>query len=293
MREDLALMQDAVDMHIHSEPSLFPRLLNHIDAARGAQKCGMKAVVFKCHHGFTADRVTFVRREVPGIEIFGGVVLNNAVGGLNPYAVETAIQYGAKVIWFPTISAKNHLNQMGSPDFGSSMKSRKIRTMKEKPITILDEENNLFPEVHDILDLIASHDITMATSHLSVKEIRTLIQSAKERGVKRMLVNHPEFIVNAAPEVQKELSEMGAFIEHLAIFMFPMWPIPGGIDSIVHMIKTVGPQKTVLSTDLGQIHNPPPWEGLRMFLRVLLEKGIPYGDLKRMVRDNPAFLLNL
>ncbi len=39
--------------------------------------------------------------------------------------------------------------------------------------------------------------------------------------------------------------------------------------------------------------NPPPWEGLRMFIRVLWEKGIPKEHLKKMVQDNPYFLLNL
>lgn len=111
--------------------------------------------------------------------------------------------------------------------------------------------------------------------------------------MKRLYQQHPEYIINGTIEEQKELADMGAFIEHLAIFQYPMWPTKAGIDGIVEMIKSVGPERTVLATDLGQVHNPPPWEGLRMFLRVLLEKGIPKAHLKKMVQDNPAFLLDI
>lgn len=292
-REDLALMQGAIDMHIHSAPSLFPRLVDHVEAAEGARKYGMQAVVLKEHHGYTSDRMYFVRKLVNGIEVYGGVVLNNAVGGINPFAVDSAIKLGAKLVWFPTLSAKNHLDQMGAPDFGKSMKQAAKHRLKEKPITVFDGSGRLIPEVYEVIDLIAEADIVLATGHLSIPEARAVLQAAKERGVKRLYVNHPEYIINGSIEEQKELADMGAFIEHLAIFMYPMWPTKAGLDGIVEMIRAVGPERTVLATDLGQIHNPPPAEGLRMFLRVLLEKGISFNHLEKMVKDNPRFLLNL
>jgi hypothetical protein len=286
-------MQGAVDMHSHSTPSLFPRLVDHVEAAEGAKAMGMKAVVLKEHHGYTSDRMYFVRKLVSGIEVYGGVVLNNAVGGINPFAVEAAIHYGAKIVWFPTLSARNHLNQMGGPAFGSSMQQKAARKMVEKPLTVLDEKGHLLPEVFEVIDLIGAHDIMLATGHLSIPEVRPLIKAAKERGVKRLYLNHPEYLINGTIEEQVELAQMGVYIEHLAIFMYPMWPTKAGIDGIVEMIKAVGPERTVLATDLGQVHNPPPWEGLRMFIRVLWEKGIPKEHLKKMVQDNPYFLLNL
>jgi hypothetical protein len=292
-REDLELMHGAIDLHIHSTPSLFPRQVDHVEAAEGARKMGMRAIVLKCHHGYSSDRMYFVRKMVSGIEVYGGVVLNNAVGGINPFAVEAAISFGAKIVWFPTLSAKNHLERMGAPEFGSSMKQKTNRKMTERPITVLDDKGNLIPEVFDVIDLVAEHDIMLATGHLTIAESRLVIGTAKERGVKRIYVNHPEYIINGSIEEQKELADMGAFIEHLALFQYPMWPIEGGVDGIVEMIKAVGPERTVLATDLGQIHNPPPWEGLRMFMSVLLAKGIPKKDLKKMVQDNPAFLLNI
>ena len=292
MREDLELMQGAIDMHVHSSPSIFPRLVDHGEAAEAARSMGMKALVLKEHHGFTSDRIYFVRKLVPGIDLFGGVVLNNAVGGINPFAVDTAIRLAAKIVWFPTLSAKNHIDQMGGPEFGSMKQQEKVRVV-EKPVRVVDEKGHLLPEVYEVIDLIAAHDIILATGHLSISEVKLVVKTAKERGVKRLYVNHPEFIVNGTIEDQKELAKMGAFIEHPAIFMYPMWPTKAGIEGIVEMIKAVGPERTVLSTDLGQLHNPPPWEGLRMFLRVLFEKGIPKEDLKKMVQDNPAYLLNI
>jgi hypothetical protein len=235
----------------------------------------------------------FVRKLVSGIEVFGGVVLNNAVGGINPFAADAAIKLGAKFVWFPTLSAKNHLTQMGAPDFGGSMKQVSRSRLQETPLTVFDDDGHLKPEVYEVIDVIAAADVVLATGHLSVPEARALLRAAKDRGVKRLYVNHPEYIINASIEEQKELAELGAFIEHLAIFMYPMWPTKAGIDGVVEMIKAVGPARTVLATDLGQVHNPPPVEGLRMFIRVLLEKGVPAEHLKTMIHDNPAFLLNL
>jgi hypothetical protein len=293
MREDLEILQGAIDMHIHSAPSLFPRLVDHVEVAEGAKTLGLKAVVLKEHHGYTSDRMYFVRKLVSGIDVYGGVVLNNAVGGINPFAVEAAIELGAKIVWFPTLSAKNHLDQMGGPAFGSSMQQKSKRRMTEIPITVVDEKGHLKPAVYEVIDLIAANDIMLATGHLSIAEVRPLVKAAKERGVKRLYLNHPEYIINGTVEEQIELAKKEVFIEHLAIFMYPMWPTKAGLDGIVEMIKAVGPEQTVLATDLGQVHNPPPWEGLRMFVRVLLEKGIPKKHLEIMVQKNPSYLLKI
>jgi urease gamma subunit len=293
MREDLEILQGAVDMHIHSFPSLFPRLVDHVEAAEGAKTMGLRAIVLKEHHGYTSDRMYFVRKLVSGIEVYGGVVLNNSVGGINPFAAEAAIELGAKIVWFPTLSAKNHLDQMGGAAFGKSMQRKAKKRMVEKPISVLDEKGKLIPEAYEVIDLVAANDIMLATGHLSIPEVRPLIKAAKERGVKLLYLNHPEYIINGTVEEQKELAREGVYIEHLAIFMFPMWSTQWGIDGVVQMIKEVGPERTVLASDLGQVHNPPPWEGLRMYVRVLLEKGIPEKHLRMMVRDNPYYLLNL
>jgi hypothetical protein len=290
-RPDLELLEGAIDIHTHTAPDLFPRQMDNIECAEQAKGKGMRAVVQKFHHGVSADRIYFVKREVAGIDVLGGIVLNNAVGGLNPYAVETAIKSGASIVWMPTISSKNHLDQFGQPGFPAMKQVRSIR-MKEKPITVFDEEGRLVPEIYDIVDLIADADIALATGHLSPPEVTAVLKVAKERGVKRLLVNHPEYIVNGSIEEQRAWARMGAFIEHLVIFMMPAWHHYSPAQ-MAQMTREVGPEHVIMATDLGQIHNPPPVEGLRMFIQLMLENGIPYADVKRMVQDNPAALMGL
>ena len=113
MRPDLELLQGASDIHIHSAPDVFARLFDHIDIARQARDAGMRAVLMKCHHQGTADRMPLVRRFVTGVDVFGSLNLNHPVGGLNPHAVKTAIRYGAKKIFMPTVDARHHAEVTG------------------------------------------------------------------------------------------------------------------------------------------------------------------------------------
>lgn len=251
----------------------------------------MKAIVIKCHHGFTADRVHWVETAVEGIEVFGGVTLNNTVGGLNPFAVEAAIGYGARVVWMPTLSARNHMQQIGEPDVPSLKRSPGPK-LKEPGISVLDERDGLLPQVKDICALIAASDLVLATGHLSIQEIFSLVKEAKDIGVKRILINHPAYIVNGSISEQKELAQMGAYIEHTLISMMPMW-YRKDPKEIIRMVKEVGPEQTILSTDFGQIHHPPPHEGMRMLIRMMLELGIPSQEVELMVRRNPRTILGI
>ena len=303
MRQDLRLLQGAIDTHIHAAPSLFPRLVDHVECARGAARAGMRAVVFKFHHGDTSGRIPAVR-EILGdaIEVYGGVTLNNAVGGFNPFAVDTAIRLGAKMVWMPTISAKNHLDKLGAPHF-SGMKQTKAVRLKEKPLTIFADEKRrkLLPEVRTICKLIADAGICLSTGHLDPGEVRALIETAKEEGVRHIIVQHPEYIVDATIEEQIAFANMGALIEHLAIFCFTHWgayPTNKKAPAIsaaeqVKMVRAVGPARTILSTDLGQLNNASPWEGFRLFIQLMLDHGIKEKDVETMVKRNPARVLGL
>src|SRR3954453_1404201 len=77
-----------IDMHVHSHPDVFGRNLDDIDVAQLAKSKGMRGILLKNHISETASRAALVMKVVPGIEVFGGIVLNNAVGGINPAAVE-------------------------------------------------------------------------------------------------------------------------------------------------------------------------------------------------------------
>jgi hypothetical protein len=303
MRQDLQLLQGAIDSHCHTSPSLFPRVCDHVECARGAASAGMRAVVFKFHHGDTSGRIPIVRQLVGDeIEVYGGITLNNAVGGFNPFAVDTAIRLGAKMVWMPTLSAKNHIDKLGAPHFPGQKQVGGVR-LKEKPLTIFADEKRrkILPEVRTICRLIAEAGICLSTGHLDPGEVRALIKAAEKEGVKRIVVQHPEYIVDATIEEQVEFARMGALIEHLAIFCFTHWGayptrkdgLPNSVKEQVKMIRAVGPAKTILATDLGQIHNAPPWEGLRVFVQLLLEHGIKPSEIETMIRRNPAKILGL
>ncbi len=303
MREDLRLLQGAIDTHIHAAPSLFPRVCDHIECARGAASMGMRAVVFKVHHGDTSGRIPIVRQVVgDAIEVFGGVTLNNAVGGFNPFAVDTAIKLGAKMVWMPTLSAKNHLEKLGAPHFPGMKQVRGV-VLKERALTVFADERRrkLLPEVRTICRLIAEAGICLSTGHLDAGEVRALIEAAREEGVDKIIVQHPEYIVDASIEEQVEFARMGAFIEHLAIFCFTHWGAyptrkgapPISVKEQAKMVRAVGPARTILSTDLGQLHNAPPWEGMRIFVQLMLDHGIKAAEIETMIKRNPAKVLGL
>jgi hypothetical protein len=156
----------------------------------------------------------------------------------------------------------------------------------------LDEKNNLLPQVKEICALIAEGDIILASGHLSIKEIVPLVKEAWDVGVKRILINHPEYIVNGSASVQKGLAQMGACIEHTLLSMMPMW-FRKDPKEIVRMVKKVGPEHTILSADFGPAHHPPPQEGMRMFIRMTLELGISPQEIELMVKRNPGRLLGI
>lgn len=303
MREDLRLLRGAIDTHIHASPSLFPRVCDHVECARRAAEVGMRAVVFKVHHGDTSGRVPLVRDAVgDAIEVYGGVTLNNAVGGFNPFAVDTAIRLGAKTVWMPTLSAKNHLEKLGAPHFPGMKQVGGVR-LKEKPLTVFADERRrrVLPEVRTICKLIGQAGICLSTGHLDPGEVKALIEVAKEEGVKHIIVQHPEYIVDATIEEQRAFARMGAYIEHLAIFCFTHWGAyptnkkapPISAKEQAKMVRAVGPARTILSTDLGQLHNAPPWEGMRMFAQLMLENGIKPAELETMLHRNPAKVMGL
>src|SRR4030042_933407 len=135
-----ALLNGATELHVHSSPDVFPRLMNHAELAQHLKEYGYRAVVLKCHCQGTADRIPFVRELVKGIEIYGSISLNYPVGGLNPFAVDTALQYGAKVVWLPTVDAENHIRFYGGAGKNPLAESTKLPRFysEAKGISVLE-----------------------------------------------------------------------------------------------------------------------------------------------------------
>lgn len=285
-------LEGAVDIHLHSSPSIFPRLLNDFELAREAKSAGMRAIVLKAHEGFTAERVALVREVVSGIEVFGGVALNHYVGGLNPFAVELNFAMGGRFVWMPTIHAANHIRYYGKAGFNEQKSN--VKETVPTPITILADDGRLKPEVSAILEIIASNEhAVLSNGHLSMPETEALFTEAKRLHIKNLVVTHPELHLSSfSLDFQLKMTRLGATIERVYLPTTPSW---GGfpVEQTAREIKELGVESCVLSTDLGQASGKRPTEGLAEFCQELHDAGLSETDLYRMVVANSAELLGL
>jgi len=275
------LMKDAIDIHIHIPPDPNRRRrLNPYDVVTQAKEAGMRGVVIKSHDYMTTPVAYTLQTLIEDIEIFGGLALDFELGGLNPYAVEAAGKMNTTIIWMPTFSSKNDMQKKG---------------IEGKGITILDETGTILPVVTEILEIIKQYDMTLATGHLSTREIFALLDEAGRLGVSRTIVTHPmsqSLGATASVEDQKKMIREGVFLEHCFIATMPtndrLEP-----QKLAEAIRTVGPEHCIMSTDFGQIFNPTPVEGMRMYIETMLNCGITEDEIIMMVRKNPAKALGL
>jgi hypothetical protein len=283
-------LSGVIDSHIHVYPEISIKTPNAAfddEWLAEAQAAGMRAVCLKSHYWPTVDKAHAYGRMFPGIDVYGGITLNNTVGGLNPMAVAVAIENGAKMVWFPTWSAKNDVEKGGYSHRVASVYGK----VSPPYLSVLDAASRLLPEVKEILSSIAQHDVALATGHLSVAESKVLIRSARELGIKRIVFTHAlTKMVGASLEEQREIAAMGAFIEHCFVATMPMHQqLPAA--KIAESIKAVGAERCVISSDAVFIWNPTPPKMMRMFIATLAEYGVTPEEIDWMARRNPAFLL--
>lgn len=292
------LLRGAVDMHYHSGPSPFPRRMDVTEAARHYDAAGFRAVVMKSHHHSTVMEILALRPHTLkdlAVEVYGGIALNGAVGGLNPMAVDLALRMGGRVVWFPTMSSGAHLAyheiHHDSPFPTSSIGD----LMSESRTTVLDDEGRLKPEVHEIVRLIRESDAVLSFGHMGPEEIEPVLAEAKALGVERLLLNHPDFVLGVSEEQVAAYVAQGVYVEHsIGMYndrsprkrVFPM-------DQLIRWIKVVGVDRTTIGSDVGQLAVPTGVETYRRVVELLLGNGVAAGDVERMVGLNPAELLGL
>jgi len=275
-----AALRGAIDIHVHAEPDSRPRSVDGIEAARQAKASGMRAIVLKNHYEYTSGLAYIVGKQVPGIEVFGGVDLNLTVGGINPAAVEyMAATTGARgrLVWMSTFDAENQ-----------------VRFSKEnRPFVSVSKDGQLLQATKDVIASIAKHGLVLATGHVSAEEGLMLVREAKRQGVQHIVITHAmnDPIRMTVPQMQ-EAARLGALIEFV-----------GGnigdadgkarMDRFADAIKKVGPEFCILSSDLGQKGNPLPTDGFAAFIGAMKAHGFGDQDIDRMARRNPAQLLGL
>ena len=274
------VLEGAIDIHVHFGPD--PRVErrgNAIEIAEQAAEMGMQGLVLKSHDYPTQPVAYTVGQIVPDITLVGGVCLNLEVGGLNPLAVECTANMGGRVVWMPTYSAQIDRQHKG---LGGG-------------IYLLDDGGKLLPEVYAILELIKSHDMVLATGHISTKECMVLVSEAKNLGINRVVVTHATtsaFWTGMTPEDMKTLAGLGAFVEHCIQVMMPLTHRLAP-QELVETIRTIGTEHCIVSSDFGQDFHPMPAEGMRMGIATLLKAGLDEVEVGMLVKDNPARLLGL
>jgi Family of unknown function (DUF6282) len=289
------LLDGAVDLHVHPYPSPFPRRMDAAEAAQRAADGGMRAIVVKSHHHDTAMDVATLRERgiaQSGIEVFGGIALNTQVGGLNPHAVNLCLAMGGRVVWFPTIASPAHIeHHREHPNL--KFPQLAVDLIPEEPIDIWDD-GVIRQEVHEILAMIAEADAVLASGHMPPRSIIAVFEAARAAGVRRLIVNHPNFVIEASKDEVTRMAELGALIEHsLCMYdedsSFHNW----AIDVLVDWIRWVGPERSSLGSDLGQAGNPFPVDSFRKICGRLLDAGLTEREVRMLVADNPARVLGL
>jgi Family of unknown function (DUF6282) len=288
-------IQGAYDLQVHVAPDVIPRRTDDIDLAKDFLAHGLRGFVLKSHYIPTAERAKVVTRSVLGIEAHGAIALNHSVGGLNPVAVEISGRSGAKIVWMPTVDAANET--AGRVDGGTDKLPFWAKIQREiaaagitrPPITVLDTSGRISEDVTHCLELIAKHNMILATGHLGRHEIFPLVSAAREMRVEKIVITHAEFpSQDLTAEEQLELARMGAIIEH-CFTTYHTNKAPWEV--VFANIRSTGVEHCILSTDLGQSTNPPVAEGFAMFAQKLLEAGFSIAEINRMSVVNAGSLL--
>ena len=272
------LLRGAYDTHTHISPDVVERIVDDLTLARRFQELGMAGFILKSHYGSTAERAAVVREAVPGVNVLGAISLNRAVGGINPLAVEIAAREGARTVWLPTVDSVNESHERDAPAGAQVPVWVKLQLdLREQgieipPVHVVNEsDGTVLPLVREVLDMIARHGMVLATGHLSRDEIFAVVEAALEAGIENIVVTHPEFpSQNLSISDERALADQGALLErcfttpHTGKVTWEQW---------TENIRAAGPENSVLSTDLGQVFNPPVEDGMALMVDRLLAAG--------------------
>ena len=273
-------LDGVVDIHAHSGPDSTPRSIDSLELARLAERRGFRALVLKNHYEPTAALAALARKAAPKLLVFGGIALNRTVGGVNPVAVErmTRVEGGfGRVVWMPTFDAENQ-----------------VRVSKEaRPFVSVSRDGKLLPEVLAVLELIARHDLVLATGHSSPAENLLLIREASKRGVGRIVVTHAMLgPVSMTIDQMRQAAAEGAYIEFISNALIGQTKSTG-MAVYADAMRRVGVEQAILSSDLGQAGNPLHPDGLEEVFAGLGAAGMAPRDIERVAKVNPARLLGL
>jgi len=274
------VLRGTIDIHVHSDPDSRPRSIDALDVAKLARSKGMRGIVLKNHYDPTGGLAYLVRKEVPGLEVFGGIDLNLTVGGINPTAVAHMAEVSGgwgRFVWMPTFDSENQ-----------------VRYSKEnRPFVRVSRNGELLPEVKEVVTLIAKHRLVLATGHIAPEEALSLLGEARRQQVQHMVVTHAmnEPVLMTIPQMQ-QAAKYGAFIEFVGGSLATA-DAAARMDRFADAIRKIGPESCILSSDLGQRGNALPPDGFAAFISALRTRGFSEQETDTMSKRNPARLLGL
>jgi hypothetical protein len=284
------LLRGAYDTHIHVGPDVIPRIVDDLTLARRFQALGLAGFVLKSHYTSTAERASVVSAAVPEVRVLGAIALNRAVGGMNPLAVELAAREGARTVWFPTVDAVNESHEREAPPGAKVPVWVKLQLelreqgIEIEPVPVVDAGGAVLPQTRTVLATIARHQLVLATGHLGRDEIFAVVDAALQEGVREIVITHPEFpSQNLSVEDQLALAGRGALLErcfttpHTGKIEWERW---------IENIRATGAANSVLSTDLGQVFNPPVEDGMALMVDRLLAAGFDEQQVHVMAVTN-------
>ena len=292
-RVDRQLMHGVIDMHLHAGPCLLERPFDELEIARQARDVGYRALVLKSIFVPNADRVELVRQSVPGIALYGGLVLNHSIGGVNPEAVATAVGFGAKVVWLPTVHSCNHIKFFGVSHYPWQKQKGFRRKSEVAGISLVGVNGELIPDMIEVLDIAKAAKLVIATGHVSAEEIIAVAKYADKIGFDKVLLTHVGWHATDWPdETLMRMKDLPCTFEFTINPCMPSRQ-QANPKTFAKKILMLGSKRCIAATDLGQLDTTHPIDGFRMWLRILRDNGLDDGDIDLLARKNPARLLDL
>lgn len=282
------LVRGAYDLHVHVAPDVPPRRIDDVTLARRFGERGLAGFALKSHYTSTAERAQVVSGLVPGVEVIGTLTLNQAVGGMNPLAVEIAAREGARIVWMPTVDSPAETAGQTEPKPGDKVPlwarlQHELRGLGlgVEPVRVTDGQGRLLAETRDVLRAIARHGLILATGHLGRDDTFAVVDGALEEGVTRIVVTHPEFpCQDLSIEDQVALAERGCLVERC---LTTPWSGKTTWDHVLDGVRAVGVERSLVSSDLGNPDYPPVEDGLALFADRLLAAGFDEDAVREMI----------
>ncbi|MBR2801183.1 MAG: hypothetical protein IKE21_01155 [Erysipelotrichaceae bacterium] len=301
------LLQGAIDLHVHCDPSFMYRKGDAISFSDEAIDAGMRAVCFKDHHLPTVQAAWLANahhkeNSLP-YDAFGSVVLNHSEGDFNLYVLDMYLRYGAKQVYMPTISDRTPMRPlpgMQKNQNPGAFLPVKVIPPKEKPLHVLDVRGEVKPEVLECMALVRDYDAILSTGHLDYEECYKVVKAAIGIGVKKILLTHfnaPEIVYDASDNKRSlaVMNEIASLSPNIMVELTHTLTVNGAVSKEEQMetIRFYGPERICLGTDCGSRNYPGLVECWKQMLTQLLEAGFTEEEIRRMTRENQRVLLEL